>query len=395
MAVAVAVCQSCLDTRDIDCLMAESSTKMNECPGLALEILDPLDKNSLPTIRTRAGNALPHSMALDKNYIDIANDRSPIRKFVKWPVAANACAAIYDYDGLPYALGQYLIYGGKERLPYFWLKAMIQELSGLCPDALDSYKWYVACLNEDKLSAIESDTRFVEESYKSKLKSSRLTIATIVIFSSSLVFALVLAILLRRVKNANEENRVERMRHEEEREAMEGEIRKVEARCRSLEEEKAETERMSVSLKTEVKRLTDIMKDNSIRGDILSSVEKRLDVLNMFVLAEMSDSFEKIAHMELCKLMENRADFLVSTKNTFMISHSRFITFLSEHGLSEWEIGCCCLYCIGFNGAEVSEYLNRKAIYNVNSSIRQKLKIPKGKSQIDVFLKLKMKEFHV
>lgn len=378
MAVAVAVCQSCLDTRDIDCLMAESSTKMNECPGLALGILESLDKDSLPIKRTRAWHDLSHSMAL--GYIDKASDNVPIRSFVNWLFAASASVTIN------------ITYGGQ--LHHFWVKAMIQERNGLYSDNLDSYKQYVACLNEDKLSAIESDTRFVEEPY-TKSKSLRQTIATIVIFSSSLVFALVLAILLRRVKNANEENRVERMRHEEEREAMEGEIRKVEARCRSLEEEKAETERMSVSLKTEVKRLTDIMKDNSIRGDILSSVEKRLDVLNMFVLAEMSDSFEKIAHMELCKLMENRADFLVSTKNTFMISHSRFITFLSEHGLSEWEIGCCCLYCIGFNGAEVSEYLNRKAIYNVNSSIRQKLKIPKGKSQIDVFLKQKMKEFHV
>ena len=92
--------------------------------------------------------------------------------------------------------------------------------------------------------------------------------------------------------------------------------------------------------------------------------------------------------------MENREEFLESTKKTFMISHPKFMAYLRKRNLSEWEIGCCCLYCIGFNGAEISEYLNRKAIYNVNSTIRQKLDIPKGGTQIDVFLKQKMQELH-
>ena len=114
----------------------------------------------------------------------------------------------------------------------------------------------------------------------------------------------------------------------------------------------------------------------------------------MFILAELSDSFEKIAYNELGKLMENREEFLESTRKIFMISHPQFMAYLRKQNLTEWEIGCCCLYCIGFNGAEVSEYLNRKAIYNVNGTIRQKLNIPKGGTQIDVFLQQKMKEFH-
>lgn len=92
--------------------------------------------------------------------------------------------------------------------------------------------------------------------------------------------------------------------------------------------------------------------------------------------------------------MENREEFMESTKKTFMISHPKFIDYLHKANLTEWEIGCCCLYCIGLNGAEISEYLNRKAIYNVNGVIRQKLNIPRGKTQIDIFLKQKMRELH-
>ena len=159
-------------------------------------------------------------------------------------------------------------------------------------------------------------------------------------------------------------------------------------------EEKEETERMFASLKAEIAQLKKIRKDKSIDKDIIASVEQRLNVLNMFILAELSDSFEKIAYAELGKLMEDREGFLESTRKTFMVSHPKFMSYLQKKNLTEWEIGCCCLYCIGFNGAELSEYLNRKAIYNVNSIIRQKLDIPKGGTQIDVFLKQKMQEFH-
>ena len=196
------------------------------------------------------------------------------------------------------------------------------------------------------------------------------------------------------MKKVKEEKRIQKIRFDEERKVIVGAKEQVEAQYVLLKEEKEETERMFASLKAEIEQLKKIRKDKSIDKDILASVEQRLNVLNMFILAELSDSFEKIAYNELGKLMENREEFLESTRKTFMISHPKFMSYLRKQNLTEWEIGCCCLYCIGFNGAEISEYLNRKAIYNVNSTIRQKLNIPKGGTQIDVFLTQKMKEFH-
>ena len=90
--------------------------------------------------------------------------------------------------------------------------------------------------------------------------------------------------------------------------------------------------------------------------------------------------------------MENRNDFLESTRKSFMIAHPKFIEYLRKQQLNEWETGCCCLYAIGLNGSEISSYLDRKAIYNVSSSIRRKLGIPKGKTRIDNFLRKKLVE---
>ena len=125
---------------------------------------------------------------------------------------------------------------------------------------------------------------------------------------------------------------------------------------------------------------------------IRSAVEERLKVLNMFVMASISDSFSTKARDELAKLMENRNDFLESTRKSFMIAHPKFIEYLRKQQLNEWETGCCCLYAIGLNGSEISSYLDRKAIYNVSSSIRRKLGIPKGKTRIDTFLRQKLEE---
>ena len=255
-------------------------------------------------------------------------------------------------------------------------------------------KQYISFMDSDKLSVIEGDTKFIEERYKSELKVLKQSLYIIVITFTLLIIILILIILSQRMKKVKEEKRIQKIEFDKERKVIVGEKEQVEAKYVLLKEEKEETERMFASLKAEIAQLKKIRKDKSIDKDIIASVEQRLNVLNMFILAELSDSFEKIAYAELGKLMEDREGFLESTRKTFMVSHPKFMSYLQKKNLTEWEIGCCCLYCIGFNGAELSEYLNRKAIYNVNSIIRQKLDIPKGGTQIDVFLKQKMQEFH-
>lgn len=340
-------------------------------------------------------NALKHPVYLEiasllQDYQDHISDP----RYIKWMVVANAYLTINDYKGASYALEQYDRYDGRVQLPYFWIKASIQEHNGLYTDAIEIYKQYISFMDSDKLSVIEGDTKFIEERYKSELKVLKQSLYIIVITFTLLIIILILIILSQRMKKVKEEKRIQKIEFDKERKVIVGEKEQVEAKYVLLKEEKEETERMFASLKAEIAQLKKIRKDKSIDKDIIASVEQRLNVLNMFILAELSDSFEKIAYAELGKLMEDREGFLESTRKTFMVSHPKFMSYLQKKNLTEWEIGCCCLYCIGFNGAELSEYLNRKAIYNVNSIIRQKLDIPKGGTQIDVFLKQKMQEFH-
>lgn len=324
------------------------------------------------------------------NYLAATTDES----MVNWLCVTDAYIVLNDYQSAVKALDAYLLYEGKQDLSYYWTAATLYEKLGIYDEALSLYKEYLYESDHTTVAAFASDAKYIEERFTAEIKSVRQTLSIIIISLSLIIIALLLVINYQRMKKVKEEKRIQKIRFDEERKVIVGAKEQVEAQYVLLKEEKEETERMFASLKAEIEQLKKIRKDKSIDKDILASVEQRLNVLNMFILAELSDSFEKIAYNELEKLMENREEFLESTRKTFMISHPKFMSYLRKQNLTEWEIGCCCLYCIGFNGAEISEYLNRKAIYNVNSIIRQKLNIPKGGTQIDVFLTQKMKEFH-
>lgn len=314
---------------------------------------------------------------------------------IHWLHISNAYIRLKDYESAQSALEKYLSYGGLEAPPYYWTAATLYECRGEYDKALYYHKEYQRITDNIDLSIFESDTKFIEERYNAKLKSLKKSLYIVITTLSLVLITLILIILAHWFRKIKEAKRRQQLQFAEERRVIVEEKEQAEEQCALLKEENDEVERMYLSLKAELAQLKKIKKDKSINKDIIESVEQRLNILNMFILAELSDSFRKIAYTELGKLMENREEFLESTKKTFMISHPKFMKFLRNSNLTEWEIGCCCLYCIGFNGAEISEYLKRKAIYNVNGVIRHKLNIPKGKTQIDVFLRHKMHEFSI
>ena len=305
-------------------------------------------------------------------YLSAISDES----ITHWLSIANAYIVLNAYEDASVALDKYLYYGGLEAPSYYWVSATLYEGLGQYDKALVFYKLYLQTTDNADLRVFESDTKFIEERYDSELKSVKQTLYIVIVSLILLVIVLVLIIVFQQMRNVKKEKI-----------KVEYEKRQVETQNTSLREE---MESMSVSLKAEIEHLKRISKDKSVGKDIIASIEQRMTVLNKFILAEFSASFEKEAYTELKRLISDREAFMESTRKTFAVSHPKFISYLRDRKLSEWEIGCCCLYCIGFNGSELSEFLNRKSVYNTNSAIRHKLGIPKGKTQIDVFLKRMM-----
>ena len=64
---------SCVDN-DVIRALSEAESNMQENPELSLKLLESIDSDELKTRKHTARHALLYSMALDKNYIDIASD---------------------------------------------------------------------------------------------------------------------------------------------------------------------------------------------------------------------------------------------------------------------------------------------------------------------------------
>lgn len=154
-----------------------------------------------------------------------------------------------------------------------------------------------------------------------------------------------------------------------------------------LQEEKDKYQKMYLT----AQKTKATIENNTLDNNICNLVDERLNILNDFILAQITQSESKIASEKLNKLIQNKAHFLLSTHASFHIAHSGFIKYLEQCGLSEEEIGYCCLYAIGLHGGEISEYLNKPSFYNVSVSIRKKLGVDK-KTNIDSFLRKKLQE---
>lgn len=91
------------------------------------------------------------------------------------------------------------------------------------------------------------------------------------------------------------------------------------------------------------------------------------------------------------KYMADRKHFISSVRMSLRILHPEFISYLEDSGLSETEIGYCCLYCIGMNGSEISSYLGRKSFFNDSCAIRKKFGLGRRDMNLDRYLLEKLR----
>lgn len=95
-------------------------------------------------------------------------------------------------------------------------------------------------------------------------------------------------------------------------------------------------------------------------GDIITStivpfpINYRLNVLNSYIVSNISGLYSDKAAAELKALLDDKDTFIKSMGDSFMISYPKFIEYLQKHNLNEWEIGCCCLYCLGLNDRSIN-----------------------------------------
>jgi len=126
--------------------------------------------------------------------------------------------------------------------------------------------------------------------------------------------------------------------------------------------------------------------------EAMAIIRERMSVLDKFLASRLSSdcSFDKTAEAELDRLVSDQDDFLRSTMVLFRDSHPEFVAELKFHGLTDWEIGYCCLYVLGLKGKDVGNYLKKKRNYIISSDIRRKLGLTEHDTNLGIWLRSRL-----
>ena len=121
----------------------------------------------------------------------------------------------------------------------------------------------------------------------------------------------------------------------------------------------------------------------------MAVIRQRLAVLDKVIASRISSDEKTLdaAEEEIDVLMADREAFLRSTRIVFEESHPKFIAYLQDKGLTDWEIGYCCLYTLGLKGKDIGEYIQKKRHYIISHEIRQKLGLDEHDTNISIYLR--------
>lgn len=333
--------------------------------------------------------------------LSISSDKKPVleqylcdvndEQVIYWVIVAKSYFEIGNYEQASRALKMAGKYVGTQGLDYKWVNALVQEATGEYRSAAKSYREFIGANGNNNIDIFESDTKFVEERIATNRTINHQLYIILIIVLSLMVSFLFGILLWVRHSSLKKIHKMSEKAHKAETELLEKENRRLEEERIRAVREKEEYERMYNEAVSRIELLERIKKEPRLGKGVRDVVDKYLSVLNKFIAAHVSKTFDKDAKAELAALMGEQKDFLKSIGLAFSLSHPNFIGYLNKCRLNDWEKGCCCMFCIGLNNSEIADYLKRPSFKNDLTTIRGKLKVER-RTNIGIFLQKRMAE---
>ena len=333
--------------------------------------------------------------------LSISSDKKPVleqylcdvndEQVIYWVIVAKSYFETGNYEQASRALKMAEKYVGTQGLDYKWVNALVQEATGEYRSAAKSYREFIGANGNNNIDIFESDTKFVEERIATNRTINHQLYIILIIVLSLMVSFLFGILLWVRHSSLKKIHKMSEKAHKAETELLEKENRRLEEERIRAVREKEEYERMYNEAVSRIELLERIKKELRLGKGVRDVVDKYLSVLNKFIAAHVSKTFDKDAKAELAALMGEQKDFLKSIGLAFSLSHPNFIGYLNKCRLNDWEKGCCCMFCIGLNNSEIADYLKRPSFKNDLTTIRGKLKVER-RTNIGIFLQKRMAE---
>lgn len=295
---------------------------------------------------------------------------------IDWLTISNAYLRVQKYDEALSVLSRYTIGVdvNKDRKYYAIISNAYQNL-GEYKKSLKAYEEYTILSDSIDYAVYTQDTKFVEKRHNLELETikERESKNRVLFWAAIFIISLLAVILWVRAKL------------------------KVNQMEKAFAEQEAERYRlMYEQMEEERDNLTNLLAQNDeLEPDVKTAVGKRLELLNKFFTAYITNNIEidRKANKEMEGLLANKDAFMLSTRLAFAGSHPKFIKYLKERGLTEWEINYCCLYALGLKGKEVGTYIRMRSHYNNSSEVREKLGINEHETNLGIYIRKLLKSF--
>lgn len=314
------------------------------------------------------GIAIKDSM-LTKNLFEYRSAFKGNEKMINWVVLARAYNELGENIEAVKALEEYDRYNKIYEDIYYYYASEVYNSIEDYEKAYKYLKHYQNNLSKENLKLFKSDTKFLEEKYH--FENERLKQKYVIIVLGLVVIIIVILVILVSffIKNIlNHRN----------------------LKLKELKEQELKLKNEYEKAIIEKNKLRYLLSSSKLTKDTRAVIEERMEILNSFIVSGISGVNMEKSLLQLKNYLNDSEKFIYSTKMSFEVTHPKFIAYLLKSGLSEWEIGCCCLYCVGLNGSEISTFLNIKYFYKRSSIIRKKLNVQS--INIDTFLLNKLQE---
>lgn len=285
---------------------------------------------------------------------------SSTKQDIVWLSVAKAHVEMNDYHkALNYISLTKEPKTAERRAQYYALLSKIHEGLGNAEESLSAYKNYISVSDSLDLVIFKNDTQFVEERHQLEVSALKEKQKKNLIISIAALLLIALSAAAAQIYNR-------------------------------LKISKMEYKLLYAQMEDERDNLNALLsKSQDLNEAAVAAVADRLKLLNKFFTAYISDNYEtdRKASQEMESLLDNKEEFMNSTRLAFTGTHPKFIQYLEEKGLTEWEINYCCLYALGLKGKEVGAYMKMRSHYNNSSIIREKLGIGEHDTNLGIYIR--------
>lgn len=142
--------------------------------------------------------------------------------------------------------------------------------------------------------------------------------------------------------------------------------------------------------------LETMLKESSLSAEAVKIISDRLStVLQVFANTVSGQvKVDDYVRSKMDELMSDKEEFVLKTMMSYAAVHPKFVKYLKEFDLTDWEVGYCCFYAMGLRGKDIGNMLNNggHAHHNRASVIRAKLGLKERDGHLGRFLMKKVRE---